>query len=143
VKRTLLVAARGQTRERDILIQRPAHRNVQRLYASADSQHWEIAPYGGAGDWKLERVSFMVDVDIEAWDGLLPIQRRINVPTTRKHDAIQSVQERNRPRGSRKQGHGFSAGGQDGLDVGLEDHALIRTSIGTGNADSRPTTHGK
>ena len=87
----------------DVLVQRPAARDVERLRAAADAEHRQAGGVGGAGDGELEgvvlgvgRAELAVALQSAVGDG-------VEVGAAGQADAVEARDERRaRPRGRRR-----------------------------------------
>ena len=83
-----VVGDRGQ-----VLVQRPAARDVERLRATADAEDRQAHAVGHARDLELEDVQRGLDRP-EVLDGLVPVRARVEIRAAGQADAAQRGQQR-------------------------------------------------
>src|SRR2546427_9390346 len=117
----LIVAAGPEAEEGDVLVERPAGRDVQHLDAAADAEDGEGAPGRLPGQRNPQGIPRMIDLDPASFPEPLAVERRIDVLAPRQHEAVEAV-ERDLPGvlGARKQRHHLASGRLNRVQVILQ-----------------------
>src|SRR5436305_6972829 len=77
---------------REMLMERPAPRDVEELHAAADAEDRKAAPVGGLDQGELDGVHARLGrAELEMW--LLAIGARLDIRTARQADAVDAVEQ--------------------------------------------------
>jgi hypothetical protein len=88
----LIVAARPEADEGDVLVERAAGGDVQHLDAPADAEHREVAFERPAGQGDLESVTRRIDLDPAPFPKPLAVERGIDILAPGQHESIEIVE---------------------------------------------------
>ena len=128
----------------NILNQCAAHRNIEHLNATANTENRHVACNRHGDNQKLEDIALRI-IFATSWKLLFSVSRRQNVAPASQQKTIQMINHRFSRRFvlDFRQQDGNTARAQNGLHVILTDkHLSIRDIVRTGNANNR-MIHGR